>query len=124
MPHLLKTKDLPISGGLHAAVILALAARASPSSSHKELAENDDDERGTHENGNAMRWLSGSQGQTRPMTSSRCQTRRASSSARMSKTTSPTPSARRGQPSPSCDATNPSPAKIGAESAMTTPAAS
>src|SRR5438445_12081215 len=66
MPHLLETKGLPISGGLHAAVILALTARASSSSSHKELAENDDDERGTHENGNAMRWLYGSQGPTRP----------------------------------------------------------
>src|SRR5256885_6474017 len=78
VPHLLKTKDLPFREAFTLPVVLALAARASRSSSRKELAENDDDERSAHENGNARRWLCGSQGQTRPITSSRRQTRRAS----------------------------------------------
>src|SRR5206468_2000474 len=117
-----ENKKPPDFGRLRAAVVLALAARASGTSSRKELAENDDDERNAHENANARRWLCGSQGHTRPITSSRCHTRRASSSASTSNTTSPTPSARSGQPSPSCDATNPRPAKTTAERAITSPA--
>src|SRR5438105_15547685 len=101
MTHLLKTKKPPDLGRPHAAVVLALAARASRTSSRKELAENDDDERNAHENANARRWLCGSQGHTRPITSSRCHTRRASSSARTSTKIRPTPSATSGQPSPS-----------------------
>src|SRR5207237_5372731 len=77
-----ENKKPPDLGRLRAAVVLALAARASRSSSRKELAENNDDERSAHENANARRWLFGSQGHTRPITSSRCHTRRASSTGR------------------------------------------
>src|SRR5438876_466841 len=122
----------------------ALAARPSASSSRQEPAEDDrrggcapevdggsaplappDVHRSTHRSrtlGEGERAVKNARAQMRAMTSPRCHTRRAISSATRSKSTRSAPTATSGHPSATCDATKPRPPSTKTDSAMTRPA--